>query len=186
LNSYFNIESYKQKNKYLLIGGVIFAVIIYMLAIRPTIDAYQQKKVLEQKLVQAKSAPQRMAGLETRLAFINSKVSSYLIDSTRNQEDILHAVSTFCQKNNLTLNEFPVTTYEEQTDFTIETNVVVAEGSFSNLVRLVYELEHKNKVGKVNSVKFISSMDTKRKKNVLNLIIYLQNIRIKNKADENS
>jgi hypothetical protein len=186
LNKLFATLSFKQKNKYLAIGAGVFAVIVYSFAVSHTITEYRQVKELERKVQKAKQSPGQMAALENKLAFINSKVNAYLIDSTRNQESILDAVSTFCQKNNLILREFPKTGFEEQKDITIETKVILAEGTYVNLLRLVYELEHKNKVGKLTSVNFNSFMDTKRKKLVLTATIYLQNIRIKNKADEKS
>ncbi len=186
MNKLFATLSFKQKNKYLAIGAGVFAVIVYLFAISHTISEYRQVKDLERKVQKAKQSPKQMAVLENRLAFINSKVNPYLIDSTRNQEGILDAVSTFCQKNSLILKEFPKTGYEEQKDITIETNVIVVEGGYTNLLQLIYELEHKNKVGKVSSVSFNSFMDNKRKKQVLTATIYLQNIHIKSKADEKS
>ena len=96
----------------------------------------------------------------------------------------MDAVSTFCQKNNLILKEFPKTSHEEQQDFTMETNVVVVEGNYKDLVRLVYELENINKAGKVISVSFNSSIDNKLKKVILSATLYLQNICIKKKANE--
>lgn len=186
MNKLFATLSFKQKNKYLGIGAGAFAVIVYFFAISHTIAEYRQVKELKWKVQKAKQSPGQMAVLENRLAFINSKVNDYLIDSTRNQESILDAVSTFCQKNNLILREFPKTGFEEQKDITIETNVIVAEGTYLNLLRLIYELEHKNKVGKVTSLSFNSFMDTKRKKQVLTATIYLQNIRIKNNVNEKS
>lgn len=142
--------------------------------------------MLEQKVAKAKSSPQQISAMENRLVFINSKVNTYIVDSTKGHEHILDAVSTFCQKNNLILREFPKASYEEQKDITMESNVIVAEGSFINLLKLVYELENKNKVGKVASVSFNSSMDNKRKQLVLNVTLYLQNIRVKNKINEKS
>ena len=186
MNKLFATLSFKQKNKYLAIGAGVFVVVIYLFAISHTISEYHQVKELKRKVQKAKQSPGQMAVLENRLAFINSKVNDYLIDSTRNQEGILDAVSTFCQKNNLILREFPKTGFEEQKDITIETNVIIAEGTYINLLRLIYELEHKNKVGKVASVNFNYFMDTKRKKQVLTATIYLQNIRIKNKTNEKS
>jgi len=184
LTEYFKDLSFKQKNRYLAVGAGIFVILAYLLAISHTVEAFNQRKMLEAKLTNAKNSPQQITVMESKLAFINSKVNSYIVDSTKGHEQILETVSNFCQKNNLTLREFPKTSYDEQKDITIESNLIIAEGSFINLLKLVYELEHRNKTGKVSSISFFSSMDNKYKRLILSVNIYIQNIRIKNKNGE--
>lgn len=136
-------------------------------------------------MLQAEEAPEQIKKLEEKLKNLNSSFSVYVTDSLSSQDKILELVSAFCQKNNLTLKELPVSGIVEEADFTVETNIIVAEGNFSSLVKLLYELEYNSRIARLSSVNFSSSIDNKRKKTILTLTIYLQNIKVKAKSNEN-
>lgn len=177
----FKSLPYKKKNLYLLGGTLFFLVVMYFYAFKKTFDLYSKNKELKGRIERAENAPENIQVLEKKLHYLNSRLNHYLIDSTKSQERVLEVVSGFCFKNHLTLKEFPQTDVLDQEDYLIETNRIVAEGDFINLIKLVYELEQKNKLGRLSSVKFDTYMDHKRKKQVLSVIIHLQNIKIKEK-----
>jgi hypothetical protein len=171
--------TYRQKNIYLASATVVCMMLIYFLGVGKTIALYSSNKKMEASILNAEEAPKRITMLENKLQQLNSAFSVYVIDSISSQDRILELVSGFCHKNGLTLKEMPPSAVTEEADFTIETNVVIAEGNFIPLVKLLYELEYLSRIARVSSANFNSYEDNKRKKTVLSLTIYLQNIRVK-------
>lgn len=174
----FKNLTYKQKNKYLLVASILFLLFAYNFVIRKTIDLYFVNQSLHTKITEGLNAPERKKNLEGRLEQFNNSLNRYLTDSTRKRENILSLVSEFCHKNQLILKEFPEPIIHYDKDFEIETNIVMVEGGYINLLKLVYELEQNQSIARPTSVNFEKKFDHKRKKDVLTLTMYLQNIRM--------
>jgi hypothetical protein len=176
--------SFKKKNQFLLIGSGLCLLLIWFFLISSNLEKSQKNEELKRKIKLAENAPEKIKSLEVSLEDLNGHLNYYLLDSLKDQEYILEVVSNFCQKNNVTLRELPKVTAMEEENFTVVTSMIVAEGDFHHLLKLVYEMEQHNKVGRLSSVGFKSYIDTKTKKLVLNLTIYLQNILIKDQDNE--
>lgn len=173
----FKDLTYRQKNKYLLFASVFFLIFAYNFVIDKTVALYQANDALHKKINAGMNAPERKKILEAKLDGFNHTLNKYFTDSLKNREYILGIVSEFCNKNNLTLKEFPEPVLFQEKDFEIETNIVIAEGGYLNLLKLVYELEQNKSVARPASVNFEKKFDYKRKRDVLTLTMYLQNIR---------
>ena len=63
--------------------------------------------------------------------------------------------------------------------YNLETNVIEIEGSYTDMVRLIYEIEFIKNISKVTATYFIKQKDISTKKTRLTATIYLQNINIK-------
>jgi hypothetical protein len=176
----FKNLTYKQKNRYLLIASILFLLFAYNFVIRKTVDLYFVNQSLHTKITDGLNAPERKRDLENRLDQFNNSLNKYLTDSISKRENILSIVSEFCHKNQLILKEFPEPILHYDKDFEIETNIVIAEGGYINLLKLVYELEQNQSIARPTSVNFEKKFDHKRKKEVLTLTMYLQNIRMTN------
>jgi hypothetical protein len=176
----FKDLSYKKKCQYLLGGALLLGVVAYMAAFNNTIRLYMENNVLEAKLERAAKAPSQVLVLESALEAIDDQLSYYIIDTLKNHETTLEIVSEFCFRNRLILKELPKKEVMEEEDFTIETSILSVEGNYKDLLRLVYELEQKHKIGRLSSVSFRLFKDNHLKKHILVLTIYIQNIRINN------
>lgn len=171
--------SYRKKNQYLLIGAILFLFIAWFVAGNKTYSLYSQNKTLSFNIQKGEDAPKTIGQLERKLNFFNSRLATFLSDSSKDENYMLEVVGNFCKKNRIVLKEFPPVSSQDEGDFIILTNKIIAEGNYKDLLRLVYELEQKSQVGRVTSVDFSSCMDNKRKKTVLAVSIYLQNIKLK-------
>jgi hypothetical protein len=180
----FKNLTYQQKNKYLLLGSLVFLVVVYLAAIQNTINLYQKNSSREQALLKAEDAPQKIENYRQRLDELNNRLSYYVVDSIKGEEHILEVVSNFCHKNHILLNRLPAVTTDDHGDVLVATTGVVAEGNYKDLLNLLYELEQKQKIARVTSAVFKSQFDHKRKKKVLTLTVYLQNIQIKESSNE--
>jgi len=174
----FKNLTYKKKLKVLWIGATVFLLFLYNFVLSRTIDEYVLNQELKKKIEEGQKAPERKSLLEEKAVRFDNSLNKYFSDSIKNREYLLAVVSQFCQKNKLLLQDFPNSYLSSEKDFDIETNVVVAEGNFLNLLRLVYELEQKIKIARPASVCFEKKFDNKRKREVLTVSIYLQNIRM--------
>jgi len=174
--------TYQQKNKVLVIGYAVFLFIVYQLAISKTWDLYSQNSLLEEKLVTAKESYKSKGELEKKEAMLEGHISSFFVDSLNHQEYLLETISTYCHQQHILIKEMPARTEYLEGDFEVGTHRVVLEGGFIPLLKIVYMLEQESKMGRVSSVLFSLKFDTKRKKEVLSLTLYIQNIQIH--ADE--
>lgn len=170
--------TYKQKNTYLLIGTVAFILIAYITSIQNTVQLYQDNKRIESKITKAENAPKGIAELRKSLDGLNEKLNHYLIDTLKEHQHTLEIVSEFCYKKKLVVKELPKRMITVEEDFTILTSALTIEGTYVNLLSLLYELEYRQRLGRLTSVSWKSYVDNKTKKTVLLMTIYLQNITV--------
>jgi hypothetical protein len=167
-----------------LIGAFVFAVLAYVTTISNTIKLYKDNTSMVAKIGKAENAPKGIAEMRKSLEGLNDKLNHYLIDTTKDQEHTLEIVSEFCTKKNLIVKELPQRKITSEKDFTIITSTLKTEGNYINLLQLLYELEHFQKLGRVSSVSWKSSIDTKTKRTILIMSIYLQNIMVNNENNK--
>lgn len=172
--------TYARKNILLLAGSILFFVVVYLLAIRNTLSLASECSSMEDSLMQAENAPAQTVLLQKRLAEIDRMIGSSRDTLSGTQEALLSAVTSYCQANNVILREFPRTVTASQNNYSIETHVFVAEGSFKTLLQMIYLLEQKHRIGKISSINFFTKKDIRTKTTSLLVSVYLQSVR---KAD---
>ncbi len=171
--------SYKHKYYLLLAALALLLVIIYTFAIKKTITVIAEHNDLSKKIELAANAPQQIAAIESQLRQMEQLVVNE--NPLDFEQMLLEQVSGFCQKNGLTLIEFPKTTVSGYRDYQIYTNRIVLEGGFKKMVGFIYEAEQKSRIGKVVSVQFKRTKDMRSKRLYLYAYIYFQNIQIAQK-----
>jgi len=171
--------SYQKKNKLLLIVIGLAVVLIYFLSIKKTITTYLSYSENFKQLELASNAPLMAGQMDKELLEINSKLGSQNVDGPNYSEKLLELVTRYCQDNNIVLREFPEINTAEKDDLLIETNRFTISGNYSALLKLVYILEQKNKLGKIAAVNYKTQKDFKTKETVLTATVYLQNIKKK-------
>lgn len=77
------------------------------------------------------------------------------------------------------LRDFPEEGITTRGGYLIETNKILAEGDFGDLLRLVNHIEYNSNIGKISSVNFYVYKDHKIQKDILLAGIYIQNLSIK-------
>ena len=137
---------------------------------------------MELKLDMIGEAPKKIKELKSEIARIDELVSTNDTSSSDFRQLLLERTGDYCGSNNITLKEFPASIYTVQNDYLIETNTIVLNGAFSNMLKYTYMLEQKCKIGKVVSADFSAKFDLALKKTILTEKIYVQNI--KKKKDE--
>ena len=169
--------SYRQRNIYLVFALIMLAIVAYFLAIKKTLVLYQKNKALVENIGGDQFADDKLKSARSPLSELNNYFDAYTLDSLKKTHDIMSELSSLCRAWRVTLKSFPHSVLSEQSNLQIETLVIETEGNFVDQLQLLYALETKNKLGRVASVTYKSYTDNRRKKTILSLTIYLQNIR---------
>jgi len=173
----FKNLTYRKKNKWLVVGLILFAFFSYKMAFQNTISVYSDVQKLEAQLRLAQDAPQKVNQLRQQMMSIDHVLGTSQRADTNVQQQLLGIVTDYCQKRDVVLREFPKTIQKTQEDYLVETNIFTVEGDFIKLLELVYLLEQKSRIGKIASVNFLSKKDFKTKSLALTATIYLQNVK---------
>ena len=175
--------TYRQKNKYLMIGFLLFLVLSYVMAISDTLGVFFAYSDLQKKEQQMTHAPQELKDLQVKLRGLNYLIETKQKNTAGVHASLLNVITAYCDENNVLLREYPGSQENTQNDLVIETNIFEVQGPFFKLLDLVYLLEQKQRIGKVASVKFQTKRDMQTHDNMLTVTIYIQNIK-KNNAHE--
>ncbi|MCH8903115.1 MAG: hypothetical protein IIA45_04285 [Bacteroidetes bacterium] len=96
------------------------------------------------------------------------------------QYELLDLVSSFCKNKGILLKEFPLATIHKRGGYNLESSKIIVEGSYTQIVELVYELERKIRAGKIASLHFTKKIDRKSRLHYLNAVIHLQQVKTTN------
>jgi hypothetical protein len=174
-----NISSmtYKKKFRFLIVGIALSLLLSYSLAIKKTVKYYRDCCAMELNLDMIVEAPQNINELNKKITQIDELISTGDTSEDDFRQTLLEKTGNFCVMNNITLKEFPASVHTIKNDYQIETNTIVLEGTFISILKYIYMLEQKCKIGKVISADFSTKFDLSAKKNKLSCKIYLQNIK---------
>jgi len=173
----FENRTYKTKNKLLLLIAVLALLLVYLFGLKKTINAIVEYKRISENYEQAQNAPRLLLELQKKLNKINKSVDFSKENTLTAEQNILELVTKICQEYKMTLMQFPKTNKTQKGDFLIETNQFVVEGTFANLIKLVFQIEQKNKVGRVASIHYELKKNMETKKHYLVATIFIQNIK---------
>jgi len=173
----FKELTYEKKNRWLIVGAILLAMIVYSLFIKRTIATVGECNELNKKMAMAANAPMQIEKIQSELMTLNSVIGSDQRSESPAREELLGLLTDYCQRSGVVLREFPQTVIKQDKDLLVETNTFTIEGPYTRLLKLVYELEQKKKIGKVSSVTYQAKKDNTTKRLVLTATIYLQNIK---------
>lgn len=169
--------TYKQKNIALLVSTVLLCVVGYWAAFGKTWQLWQENKQLHAQTQLTVNIEGQIKRLENSTKQLKSYYAPNKGLGYSHHEELLKQVSGFCQKNRLLVREFPPAKIHEEKQYLIETNEVVVEGGFKDIVKLIYDLEQVSKTGRVASVSFEAGPDRKTRQYRLAAHIIIQNIK---------
>lgn len=176
----FNSLTYKKKNIFLSIALIVVALFVYQLAIKSTLQAYEEFSLGKAQIEQAINAPTEALAFKKQLIKIDKQIASENVLESEGSQTLLGFVIDYCQNNEVVLREFPKMETEEQGDLKVQTSRFVVQGTFASLVGLIYNLEQKNKFGKISSVRYELKKDMKTKQMMLSASVFLQNVKNEN------
>lgn len=167
--------TYKQKFRLLLGGLLLLSLFLISNVFRKTVDLFVENRRLTTELAKATEAPKELGKLKAQLGEADAILHEQkATDSTNAHEKILGIVSHYCHENKVTLYNYPEPNLSKDGEFLTETNFFTVQGSFKNILELIYLLEQKEKPGKIASIHFKSAKNFETQHIELLATIYLQ------------
>lgn len=180
------LKNISEKQKFYLLAGslVVLLIICYQLALKSTFSEIRMNKELKKMTIEAEDIPQQTALLKKQVADLNNKYFNEDIGNDDNHEIILEKVGRMALNTGTSVAEYPVRHIYQAMNTQVETHAIVLTGKFPNLLKVLYELEVHENVGRLVSVEYFTETDRKTRRRNLYSRIYIQNYRnLKN--DEN-
>ncbi|KOY84384.1 hypothetical protein AD998_21195 [bacterium 336/3] len=179
----FDLKSYRNKNKLLIIGSILFVILAYFLSFSKTLDLYIQNKGLEKKAILSQNAPEKIRNLKKQLGIYEAKMQKFGQDSLSKDEYRLNILTQLCKENNVVMVSLPESFFQKEATESIETQEIKLRGNFIDLLKLIYTIEYKTSLGMLASVKFVTEEDRRMRVQYLYAYLYIQNL--KNRKNEN-
>ncbi len=169
-------DKIKKKVVYTSLITVLILIVSYQFSFKKTILLFNEYMLMLDERSNAHNLPDKLLKLQNELDNIAGTIESSNGEVSNKRNLIINRVSNFCDSNSLIVSELTPSLIKVENTFTIETNTIVTEGSFTNLVKLLNNLEQEKSFGKVISVRFATYLNRKTKKKNLFSEIYIQNI----------
>jgi hypothetical protein len=169
--------SYKMKNRFLLASILLFGVLAYLVALKPTVELYYQNQESQELLSNIDNAPAYIGRMERQLESYSKAVEAFSKDSTKEDQFLLERLAKVCHRNQILLAAFPPAKSYREGGYEIESRLVKLRGAFPNLLRVLYDLEHNQPVGRITGVKIVLEDERKTKQTHLFAYFYVQNLK---------
>ena len=163
--------SYKQKSQALLFGSFLLLVLIYTISIKPTLNLHRDIRMLTTKSAQAVEAPAQIRKIRKELDQLQGSTINL-----NNKEALLGEITRFCEENNLLIVNLPIASTYEEGNYEVESRELDVQGSFKDVLELVYLIEYQKSLGVISSLSFISKKDLRTKKKRLTGHMVLRSI----------
>jgi len=165
--------TYKQKTKALLFGSFLLLALIYTVSIKPTLNLHQEIRMLTSKSAEAKLAPVQIKKIKNELNQLQGNTFNL---NNNNKEALLREITRFCEENNLLIVNLPIASTYKEGNYQVESRELDVQGSFKDILELVYLIEYKKSLGVVSSLSFKTKKDLRTKKKRLTGHMVLRSI----------
>ena len=158
----------KQKNIALVVGFVLVLILSYQLAVAKTFEQKKQYKTLQQEVLLFENAPKQLSLLKQKQRYYDSILTSYQLDGSSIQNNLLSTINTYADQKNLKVISFLEPHNMDKNGLVVKTYDFTLEGNYNSIIGLVYTIEQKTKFGEVIHLQF------EKKKNFRSGRYYLQ------------
>lgn len=171
-----DFRSGKQKFRIIAAAVVILIWVSYQYSFSRTIDLWKEYKRLEQQQALIKAIPEQLPALTGEVEHLEK------ILGNSGGEDfstlILERINELSQQNNVRLKEIPEKHIFKGENLIIETLGINLQGSFSNQLRIVSELEKSEVTARLRSLRFQTIINQSTGERKLQSTLFLQSIKL--------
>lgn len=175
----WNLLAYNQKIKLLGLAAVIFMFICYQYPFKKTWYAYTAYQENAVNAEQSGNFINLFPGLQQQEKKMADLIKNHTADTVNSPKETLAFITSFCKLNKLKLTEYLPMQITENSNFNIATRQISVEGSYTLLLKLLFELENQQFYGRLCSANFKSIEDPYSHKIILTCTLYLQNLILK-------
>jgi hypothetical protein len=172
-------KSLSEKYKlYLILSGLLLSLIIcYNIAFKSTFLLALDYKQLKLRVQEAEDMPAQTAMLQKQLSELNKNYFNEIHGFDDSHELILEKMSRLASRYSVMVTEYPTVHIHKSSTVQVETHTIMLKGGFLDLLHVLYELEVKEKTGRIVSVDYFTETNRKTKVKSLYMRVYIQNYR---------
>lgn len=168
--------NYKTRNLLLLVLSLLVGYFAYSRAITATLNLKSECYLLEQQSVQAESASEKIKIVRLEISNINHLLGSGKKGISDVNRELVEFITREASKRSLTLRDFPEVHFFKGPQMNLYTQTCTIQGTFKEIVQLLFDLENEFAGVNVTSVKFHTKQDMKTKKNYLYAECFIQSV----------
>lgn len=147
--------SLKQKNIALLIGLLLLFWLSYRFSFSKAVNTKNKYHQLKLDEALFKNIPDKIFKLNQENVYLDSLLTKHQISSESSfQNNLLQNISFFAKENDLQIISFNEPHLFSKDGGTLNTYSFSIKGNYTSINKLIYNLEQKNKFGRILSVKF--------------------------------
>jgi hypothetical protein len=170
--------TFKRKNLYLFFGVIALSILSYNLAIKKTLQLHFRSTELTHLLNSSIEAPDRLSDLRKEDEQLVRLVGNNVNDASKVRLMLLGNCSQLCDSLGCKLLKVDGVHTNAEQEMTINTHIFTLEGSFSQIVLFLRELETTFKEARIVAVHYDSRTDPRIKSVQLEATVYVQHIEI--------
>lgn len=167
--------TYRQKSISLVVGTILLLILSYFLSINKTIEISKAIKLIDQRILNAKDAPEQIDKLNREISewddYVISKISADEI-----QLRVFDEISKVDSEQHVKMTNIKRINTIKEKDISIDTYEIVFSGDFKALVKTLYYLEHNMRYGYILSSGFELVNNRKKRTDELKLQITVQSM----------
>lgn len=160
----------KNRLRIILGGGFILFIIVYQMAIKPTIICRREYMENSTLLASVDQAPARLSNIRKEIEFIDNEIGLETQDEEIIQKELLKTLGENCKKHKLVLKNFSGPVVYTDSEYKINTLDINVNGSFKNLLKLLRIIEELP-FGEIISTGFQTTINKKTREKELILSI---------------
>jgi hypothetical protein len=168
-----NSFTYKQKFFGMVIGFVILLLASYKKTYKHVFEAKSQLSLVNEKLQNGDNSYNEVFFLKNEIKSLDNIIGGQTKNPNEVQEMILDFISE--SSKDINISSIQDTHILNDSEFRIYTNVLTIEGSYFDLVPMLYNIEQEFMVSKVVSAKFFSIKNYRTNSKRLYLELIFQN-----------
>lgn len=166
-----------RKNNLLVFGTLLVLWLSYFIAFKPTMLLRKKLKTLQTQINQQEKIRNEWAGLTKQNQHYIKLLEKHKIAADVSlQNKLLEHINRIAQLNKLTVVAFNPPHSFTETATTFNTYSFKVRGSYTAIIKLLYDLEQLTRFGKVTSVLFEKKKNHKTRRFFLDCDIYIQRI----------
>ena len=165
---------YQNKLALIVLGAIIICLLAWNGAFKKTIAVYRDVQTLKNSRAMMDQNSLKKQKLQNEIDELNSVLA--IGEKKMQTESVFEELVTTCKSiGNIRILDFPDIHQIEVNGYKVSTIFASFEGSYSDLLVLVHQLERNKKTGRLGSVDFKRNKDPKNEEEFLSLTILLQN-----------
>lgn len=166
--------TYKKRNVIAVLSFFVALIICYLFAISTTLDYKNEYKNLVENKAMTVNLQNELKSIRVKQKYMDSILSNYEIGNSSLQNGLLTVINTLAKKNNLKIHKFNEPHSYELDNIVVNTYIFSLEGSYNDLIGVIYILEQKKSFGEIIHLGFEKKKNFRSGKFFLRLNVMLQ------------